>query len=1073
MNEENGQAPEGTTDERGREKSVGGSDLRALEVVLRRTGRAYRGPMVKEGVLWAGVTALAVVLSGLVVAALFGDAGYGMGRWVMGLGLLLTAVGAGVSYGLFWLRRPTEEEVARLVQRHSPEFRSDLVAALEFGKSLEEDGGKSIAEQGFSVAMARAHLARTTERVLERCEQHSLVHLLPQRTLTGPLLALTGAVVLLVVPFGINAGWTMGVLSGERLGTPVVGERVEQRSMVGYVDAVFVYPSYTGVDRQLMRLGGGYMEAITGTTVHLRVAMMDADYEEVEMVVEVGEEEPEVIRLEEEGLLYAGTIEVEESGHYWFRGTTVEGRPVEDRQERRIRALPDEAPEVRILSHEGRVSVQPEDVITIQYAARDDFGLETVSFVRQFEGSKGDEVRERLEIPELRNQPGELEGEIVLDLQPLNLQPNDGVVIYFEARDVNTATGPGEGRSDAVVLYVESPEDRHLETIGMQQEVMTALLMHLGDFLEAPVGERERQEDQRYRQVVKGEWEEGPRLEAFQRTRQLHGQRTVILEEMAAVIAAMEEDSMMVPRNQTLFEGLYHRLGEVQGEGDRLFDRLGMRAERRDMTMGQVQEVADYAATSEEELERGILSLEELLVQQKMDLVNTTAESIEALRARLKELIEQYRDSEDPELRAAIQREIERLRQRMNELMARMQMQLQQMPQEHVNLEALQEMELESSAREMQDQLKNIEEMLDSGDIDGALAALDAMEMGLDELNQEIGEGFEGMEPEGISALDQAVAEMMDEVTRLEEMERGIEEETRALQEEMREKREEELERMVGPLMREVMERIEAQEAALEEMGGRAMPDRDQVEVDRARDQVEELKEMVEQQDVEQSLERARQVQNGMRSLRSTLSLSERYAGRGEEGDNVRRARRESEGLVERSDEIASKLEEFMNRAGEAMQPQESQQMQALQERQQEARGQMQALRERLAEEGERFPALDQQLRPSMEASEEAMQSAEEALRERRVQDALDQERRAIQQLGELRESMSEALEQERRQQRQQEGRQERQDKVEIPQDQTGENRERLRREMMEGMREGRIGEYESQIERYFRSLVE
>lgn len=1071
MSDENEQPLTTPVDQKKGRKETASSDLRALETVLRRTGRHLRAPIYKEGALWYGVTFIAVLLSGLAIAALFGEQGYSVGRWVMGLGLSLTTLGGLISLVLFEWRKPTTLDVARRVQRHSPEFRSDLVAALEFGTLLEEDGGASLRDQGFSEAMASAHVGRTTKRVLENCKENSLAHLVPQRDLTPPILAMTAAGVLLLLPFLFNAGWTLGVLTGERMGSPVVGERVAERSMVGYIDAVFVYPNYTGLDRQMVRLGTGHIEALAGTTAHFQVALM-GEYQDLEIVIETGEE-PTVLPLRAEGSLHKVSLDLKKSGHYWFRGTTLDGRPVKDSRERRLRVIEDEAPKVTILSHEGRVAVQPEDQVTFSFAVEDDFGIDGIHFLRHFEGAEDNPTRERIELAELSRQPREVEGEYRLDLQPLHLQPRDSLVISFEARDNNTATGPGVGRSSTVVLYVESPEDRHMENIAKQQEVMGALLMHLADFLENPVASRVLRDGNRYGQVFSAEVEMADRERLFRQTRHLHSQRVEILEVMNEIVDLLDKDPMMVPRNQTLFEGLLHRLERLQHEGDEIFRRLGTRAERRDLAMAHIQEVADYAARSEEELERGILSLEELLVKQKMDLVRTTAESIEELRERLRELIEQYRDSEDPELRAAIQREIERLRQRMNELMARMQMQLQEMPREHVNLEALQDMELENSASQMQDQLRSIEELLDQGDIDGALAALEQMEMGLDELTREMGDGFDSMEPDGISELDQAVAEMMDEVNQLEDLERSIEEETRALQEELRQARQEELEQMLEPLIQELLRDIGAQERGLGQMVDRSMSSRDQTEVERARRRTETLREMVEQRDLEQALERARQSQNSMRALRSTLSLSERYARSDEEGRNVRRSRQESEGLVQRADQITEKIEEFMNQAQESMQSGAGEQFEELMQGQQAARERAQSLRERLEQEGQRFPALEQQLGPSMQATEEAMSGAEEALRERRIQDALDQERRAIESLGELRQSMQQALEQQRRQDREQQGRQQNQDRVEIPVDESGDNRERLRREMMEGMREGRPGQYESQIERYFRSLVE
>lgn len=1051
------------------------ADLRALIMVLRRTGRALRRPVLIEGALWYGATLLAVILSGLLLAALFADVGYTLGRWVMFVGMSSATLGGAAALGLYLWRKAGPEQIAARIQRHSPEFRSDLVAALEFGHGLTEDGGESLRKRGFSEAMARAHLSKTTRRVLEACEENSLAHLIPSRDLTSPALAVSGGVALLLLPLLLYPGWTLGVLSGERIGDPVVGERVAEDTVVGYLDGVFVYPSYTGMDRQMMRLGSGYIESLEGTAVHLRATLMPGEWEDLELVLEVGDEEPRILEMARDGGNQASvTFELSESGFYWFRAKTAAGRPVEDRAQRRIRVVKDDAPRVRVSSHQGRIEVQPEDILEFDFDIEDDFGIDRVSLVHHFDGAQDDPQRERLNLPELSNNPRNVSGMATLDLQPLNLQPKDAIVVYFEARDNNTATGPGIGQSEPIVLYVESPEDKHIRNIARQQEVMEALVMHLADFLEAPVGARQLQDNGTYRQRVEGELAGTERVHLFGQIRRLHSQRVPIIEAMDELVAILAEDPLMVVRNVTLFAGLADRLQTLQESGDEVFSSLASRADRNDLTIAHVQEVADYAAEAEEVLERGILSLEELLISQKMDLVRTTAEDIEALRDRLRELLEQYRDTQDPELRAAIQREIQRLRQRMAELMQRMQMQLQDMPREHVNMEALEQMEMQSQSQELNDQLRAIEDMLDNDDIDGALEALEQMQFGLDALTQDMNDSFSSMEPQGLSELDRVVAEMMDEVNQLEDIERNIEERTRELQESLREERRDQLEEMIEPAIEEILELIRAQQETLGELDGRELPSRDHAALERAQQQMDALEEMAEQRDLEQALQRSRQAQNSLRGLRATLNLSERYAQQDTaEGRAVRQSRQDTDRMVPRADEITRRIEELMDQAQQDLQPGEEEQFDELADAQQQARERAQRLQETLDEQGQRYPALEQQLRPSMDASEEAMGRAEENLRQRQIQQALDEERSALEQLGQLRESMSQALEQQRQQERQQAGRERQQDRVEIPGEDSAEGRERLRREMMEGMREGRLQEYESQIERYFRSLVE
>ena len=1061
--------------EKSREERAG-EDLWVLERILEKTGRRLRRPVMWEGVLWYLVTLLTVVLAALVAAAFLGDGGYGLGRMILSVGAGSATVAGLVALGLYGLRRPEPQMVARRIQRHSSSFRSDLVAALEFGQALREEGSEALEERGTSPVLAAAHLHRTVRAVYEESEDDSLDHLVPGRELGPPLVALSGAAVLVMVPLLFNPGWTLGVLSGERLGAPVVGERVVEETVVGSLEGVFVYPSYTNRDRQFRQLGTGYLESLAGTEVHLRATLMPGDWSDVEMVVELGDRDPEIIEMEaSDGSMARAQLVLEEDGHYWFRAKKADGRPVEESERRRITVNQDSPPTVSVENHRGRVAVQPDEVVRFEVEASDDFGIDALKRVYYFQGSPEDREEERLEVSGLEAEPRRVETVYELDLGPLNLQPKDSVAVHFEARDINRATGPGIGESEPVVLYVESPDDKHMENLARQQEAVEQLLMHLGDVLEAPVGERQRQSDGYYRQLVEPRMADDDKQQAFRGSRELHRERQRLIDGMASLAQELEDDDLMAPRNLTLFEGMVVRLERLQDEGEALYEQHGDDGEELVLTSAQIQEVADHASESEDVLEDLVLELEELLISQKMELVERTADEIRELQERLRDLMEEYRDTDDEELRAAIEREMQRLRQRINELMTRMQMQLRQMPQEHVNLEAMGGEEMASQTDGFEEQMKAIEEMFADGDIDGALEMLDQMDAQLDDLGGEMDQSFSQMQPSGVSQLDEAVSEMMDEVGLLREQEEALESETRQLQEDLRESRQEQIEEMLQPVVDELLEVIQGQRQALEAMGDRDLAEQDRARSDQARRSVQSLEEMVQEQDMEQALRRSRDAIEALQSMRSTMRLSSRYVeSQSERERDLEQSLREAEGLVEDGQWVRERIEEFMEQAQENLDASEEARFDDLAEQQEEIRGRAEELRERIQEESGRYPQLMETLGPAFDGAYEAMEQAESSLRERRVQQALEGEREAIEHLGQLDDSMGQALQQQREQDResQQESRGE-DEEVEIPGEDGAEQREAIRRELMEGMRDGRPEAYETEIERYFRSLME
>ncbi len=1051
-------------------------ELWVLKRVLERTGRRLRRPVMVEGALWYATVVLAVVVASLLAAAFLGEGGYAVGRQVLVMGVGAATVAAAVSVGLYAFRQPDLKSVARRVQRHSSAFRSDLVAALEFGEALSEEGSEALEARGTSPTLAAEHVHRTLKRAQEESESDALDHLVPRRDLGAPLMALSGAAVLVLIPLLFNPGWTLGVLSGERLGAPVVGERVVEETVVGAVEGVFVYPSYTGRDRQFRQLGMGELESLAGTEVHLRATLMPGEWESLEMVVEIGDQEPEVIEMElAEGRQGRAQLRLEEDGTYWFRATRADGRPVEESERRRIRVNDDPPPTVEITSHRGRVSVKPDEVVRLKVEASDEFGIDALRRVHYFQGAEEDRDEEWLEVEGLDGEPRRVETEYELDLRALNLQPKDAIAVRFEARDVNRATGPGIGESEEVIFYVESPEDKHMENLGRQQEAVEVLLMHLADWLESPVGERERQSNGTYRQRVQPMMDDDDKRQRFASSREVHGQMERVIDRLASVEEELVDDELMAPRNLTLFEGMSVRLEEHYDEGHQLFERLDPGGDDQALTSANLQEVADYAASSEDTLEDLVLELEELVISQKMDLVERTADEIRELQERLRDLMEEYRDSDDPDLKAAIEREMQRLRQRINELMARMQMQLRQMPQDHVNLEAMGGEEMAEQTDGFEDQMKALEEMFADGDIDGALELLDEMDASLDDLGGEMSESFSQMQPGGVSEFDEAVSEMMDEVGLLREQEEELELDTRDLQEALRESRQEELEAMMAPVIEELMGVLAPMHEDMEGAAERDLAEQDRARLDQARRAVGSLKDMVQEADMEQSLRRAEDAMEALRSMRSTMQLSSRYVASDSQRErDLERSMSEANEWVDQSDWVRQRIEEFMEQAQESLADGDVDQFDELAGRQQDIAERADELWEKIEEKSGRYPQLMETLGPAFEGARGAMGDAQEALEARRVQHAVESEREAIEYLSELDDGMGQALQQQREQERESEmetaGEE---DEIEIPGEDGADEREALRQELMEGMRDGRSAEFEREIESYFRSLME
>lgn len=1042
-------------------------ELRKLEALLRRARNAWRNPLMVEGALWSVTTAFAVLASALLFGLLFPDWAHPGADLILLIGGVATLIGT-LSVALpFWLSAPDLEEAAAHLQRYNADLRSDVVGALQFARQLADSE-----LHGFSETLALEHVRRTVRKLhqMDKAEG-GLAASLPHRPIQAPALALAATIALVMVPWLVVPERVGEILDLQLLTSETsADEDEEKRPVVGDLDLYFSFPSYTERTSEFQAFTTGNIETLVGTEVTIKTyPLVKAARYEVVMELAEGDERRRELEPTDDGRLEA-TMLVTKPGTYHFEATMADGTRLSDGIDRRITVRPDEAPAVKITSHETKIEVSPDEVIEFDFTVTDDFGIESVGFVHHFAGQSEQASKVPVDLPELANTPDEVEGTFTFELGPLNLQPKDVVVLRLEATDNNSLTGPGVGKSAEFMLRVASPEDKHMEVIRAQQEVLEQLLLVLADYLESPMGTRVPDSDNIYQQKVPANVDAAQIQTRVSRLTGAHQAHGTALEEMNRVLKRMKDDPLMLPRDEAIFEALYDQLYDLHRDGDDLLNRLGPRAANGELGRTGLQKLADYAADSENALEKGLLRLEDLLASQKMEAIESAAEEVREMKERLKELLEKYRDTKDPELKKAILREIQRLRQRMAELLQRMQDDMKKLKQDHVNMEAIEQQMMESDAAKMSENLQSIEDLLDQGDIDGALDALDQMTANLDSLTQEMDSEFAQAQPEGLNELDKKLSELMDEVNDVEQMQRDVEQKTNELREKEQRERRAKMEETIDRLTREARELVEEQKRDLAEIDRSKMPEHEREGLERAERRLEKLDEMLQQRDLESAGDAARGSIDDLRSLQFGMELAQRYSKSKAENAEMKDAVESlNDEMNPRAREIVDELEEAMNQAQRQLSQNDSQEMKQLEQRQQQVEQRAQQLRQKIDEASQEFPMIGNQLEPNMDGAQKKMKEASDSLGEGRTQRALDQERGALDQLNQLKESMKQALQK----QQQRQPREQNRDKIEIPDGPSGKTNDDFRESVKEGMKGERLEDYASEIERYYESLTE
>lgn len=1043
------------------------SELRTIRSALRTVRRVQalkRFAAVGAGTLWVSLSVLTVSAFVLGIhyerplhfAVLFTWAIAVLGLWA----------GYGILPALGWRR---EREVARMLERHVAELRNDLSSALEFGEAIEK-GGDSGAERLGSPALMRAHVKLAASRLSGRLDGY--MRRLPDYKLrrlrtTGLAVLVTGVFLFAVWPQIMRTGLSrllIGAPAVEAV-TVIAPDRADE-ILVGSIQVTYQYPAYTGRQSIQLQNLSGRIEVLAGTEVAIEAVALDDTTRAVLVIQpkEGGEDAVSELNMTVEGRKLRVTFTPMQTGTYTFALTGGDGERQVDPIDRALTVVPDQLPQIELITPDGIVGAAPGDVVPFRFAVSDDYGITEIAFVHAFAGDEEHEQRESLV---------SLDGELVFqdgagfDLGDLGLQPRDEIVVYIEANDNDTIGGPKAGRSRPVLIRITSEEDRHLEIIQREEALFEAFLVVLGDYLENPIAELLLTSNGI--QFVVPDRAPEANQSVFTAARNISAAVGATLDEMRSLLEAMEADELMLRLDYERLQESYDDLHNLYRDEQAILESLGRAVSRGRLNRFHMERVEGQRSKQVGATEQVILLLEEIIDSQQMESLVRTLEELDQIQERLRELLEQYRDTQDPELRAEIERELQRLEARMRELLQRLAEQMQNLPSEHYNVEALQEAGMMGDTQEMADALQQIRDMLEMGDIDAALAALDNLEAQVQSMLDQMSESQAS--GSGVSELDERISELMEQVADLEAQETDLEDQTRELQDQIREERAEALQ----DDLQDFLERARGEIAEMQEQINEANTDRlrqhVQSQLDQASEQLQELNESLEQEDIATALEDAQAFRQRMQETQQRLSRANLQRMSGQQREAHEQAAEASRQISPRAAQLESELEQLIERSRPVPGPGDQQRLDELAQMQGDTRERLSQLQQRVAEMGQEMPIIQDELGPPLQEVGRQMGEGENGLRQGQLPRAMEGERQALQGLQGLREQMHQMVARERMGQRNQ-GQQLSREDVEIPRE-AEETPEEFRRDILDAMRDDSLQSYREAIRDYYEALVE
>ena len=442
---------------------------------------------------------------------------------------------------------------------------------------------------------------------------------------------------------------------------------------IANVQLMLYPPAYTGLGS--VAVPEGSIEGLKGSTLRLD-AMTTKDVAKAEIVMADGKKIP----LKIDGRKLQANFVLFQSQSYRIHVEDVHGfrnSPIAYD----LKIKPDGFPTVDLLRPTEDLEINGDETLSLEYSARDDFGLGQVTLVAKI----GDR-EEKINLQKDDAKRLILRDQYKWDLGRLALRDGEEAIFFLQVFDNDTISGPKIGTSRSLRLKLKNLKGEHQQVAEMIRDLNSRMVDLLGDHLETPVpGEKKppsssKEADQKFEQNL---------ADAHKRTEE--------------IMRRTEKDRMSDFATWSDLEALKRNLE---------FTKDDLLKKQEQATTGDEKMKARDEISAE--LERMSLLSEDIGKRLKAQELASTAQDLARSQERLMDALEKMQAG-DKNL-DAIMKQISELTKTLSSLQQALSQLAQQMPDDFMNADAMQGLGFQDMFRA----LDEIRKKLMQGDIEGA-----------------------------------------------------------------------------------------------------------------------------------------------------------------------------------------------------------------------------------------------------------------------------------------------------------------------------------------------------------------
>jgi hypothetical protein len=498
------------------------------------------------------------------------------------------------------------------------------------------------------------------------------------------------------------------------------------------------------------------------------------------------------------------------------------------------------------------------------------------------------------------------------------------------------------------------------------------------------------------------------------------------------------------------------------------------------------------AEMSEEE--KDILYLEDLLDRSRIDAMQELGKELADSRRELARLADKLRKAPDEETKREVLAEVARLRERIQELMQQMAEMAKGIRDEHLNQEALENVERQ---QDLLSQLSDIQRKLQSGKIDDALKELDQLGQKLADLEKNLSRRADEQQRGQYAEEAKQLAQAAQKLKELEARERQLSQRTAQMRKRAQQSAQKRFDKAGGKeLAKRLREKVEEAKKGIKEIDPKLAERLGLEDVLEAADsRANDLGRALESGDIDEASDLAERSLRALQTLQGRLTMEEqlaqRYPGFARDPEAVHRGMKGASTAVPPMQEVAQALQQMLPRDGQSVSPQELDELRSQEQAQKDIGQELQQARKDLSEVGKKVPIFGPQHEQMLQEAQDGMGRAQERLGRGEPRSAQAGEEQAAEKLSQFQKSMEQMAKNQGGKgqgqgmpmpwgdpQGDDEGDEDgnsdamRHDRVEIPDAEASRGPQEFRKELLDAMKQQAPEKYKERVKQYYEELV-